>query len=282
MTPHLTRPSPSLVAQAALRVEEERADVLARFPVASWPELPLERYALGSVDEPVPYRVMLEYRIPYLGGAERDTIVFSTVIADGAMPSTVAWLEGERNLVNVAFSRGAAPRTALSYERPCTEEAAVGELTRADARARGGGAGLFNVISVMILVVGVVVIGIAAALLARTLAAAQSIDNKAQAIARNAGQINVATNSVTELNRTNELAASILQSTKPLQGQLNTVDAIARDIAGLAKSINETAGTINATAGTINSTAGTINNTARDIATTVGTNGTTEGTASQG
>lgn len=38
-------------------------------------------------------------------GGERDTIVFSTVISNGAMPGTVAWLEGERNLINVAVSR---------------------------------------------------------------------------------------------------------------------------------------------------------------------------------
>ena len=74
-------------------------------------------------------------------------------------------------------------------------------MARTDARSRGsGGAGLFNVVSVVILVVGVLVIGIAAALLARTLAAAQSIDKKAQTIAGNAGNINVATNSVVELN----------------------------------------------------------------------------------
>ena len=102
----------------------------------------------------------------------------------------------------------------------------------------------------MILIVGVLVIGIAAALLARTLATAQSIDKKAQTIAVNAGKINVATDSVIELNRTNELASSILSSTKPLQGLLNTLDATARDIAGLTKSINTTAGTIKATAGT--------------------------------
>lgn len=143
-------------------------------------------------------------------------------------------------------------------------------------------------VSVVILIVGVVVIGIAAALLARTLAAAQSIDKKAQAIAENAGNINIATNSVASLNRTNELATSILQSTEPLQGQLDTLDATARDIAGLAKSINHTAGTINDTAGTINRTAGPINNTAGDIATDVGTinrtvgtiHGTTRGTES--
>lgn len=153
------------------------------------------------------------------------------------------------------------------------------ELARTDARARGG-AGLFNVVSVVILVVGVLIIGITAALLARTLAAAQSIDKKAQAIAGNAGQINVSTNSVAELNRTNELATSILESAKPLEGQLNTVDVTARDIDDLAKSINETAGAINATAGTINHTAGTISNTAGDIATSLDTINRTAGTIS--
>jgi methyl-accepting chemotaxis protein len=146
------------------------------------------------------------------------------------------------------------------------------KLARRHARSEGsGGAGLFNVVSVVILVVGVVVIGIAAALLARTLAAAQSIDKKAQTIAVNAGKINVATDPVVELNRTNQLASSILSSAKPLQGLLDTVDATARDIAGVAKSIDKTAGTINATAGTISRTAGTINNTAGGINNSVGT-----------
>ena len=135
----------------------------------------------------------------------------------------------------------------------------------------------------MILVVGVLVIAIAAALLARTLAAAQSIDKKAQTIAGNASKINVATGSVVELNRTNELASSILSSTKPLQGLLNTTDATARDIAGLAKSINTTAGTIESTTGTVNGTASTINDSATSIKNSVGTgNGATRGTGSQG
>ncbi len=38
-------------------------------------------------------------------GGERDTMVFSTVISTDAMVGTVAWLEGERNLINVAVSR---------------------------------------------------------------------------------------------------------------------------------------------------------------------------------
>ncbi|MGH3773830.1 MAG: hypothetical protein ACRDRW_20980 [Pseudonocardiaceae bacterium] len=117
----------------------------------------------------------------------------------------------------------------------------------------------------MILVVGVLVIGIAAALLARTLAAAQSIDKKAQTISGNAGRIDVATNPVIDLNRTNELASSILQSAKPLQNLLNTTDATARDIDGVAKSINGTAGTINGTATTINGSAKDINTNAGTI-----------------
>jgi hypothetical protein len=150
----------------------------------------------------------------------------------------------------------------LSYEQSCAEETVV-KLAKTDARSReSGGAGLFNVISVVILIIGVLVIGIAAALLACTLAAAQSIDKKAQTIAENAGKINFVTNPVIELNRTNELASSILSSTEPLQGLLNKADATARDIAGLAKSINTTARTIESTAGTIDSTATTINNTA--------------------
>lgn len=38
-------------------------------------------------------------------GGERDTIVFSTVISDGAQDGTIGWLEAERNLINVAVSR---------------------------------------------------------------------------------------------------------------------------------------------------------------------------------
>ena len=157
------------------------------------------------------------------------------------------------------------------------------KLARTHARSGGsGGAGLFNVVSVMILIVGVLAIGIAAALLARTLAAAQSIDKKAQTIAENAGKINVATDPVIELNRTSQLASSILSSAKPLQGLLDTVDATARDIAGVAKSIDATAGTIKATAGEINRTAGTINNTVGGINNSVGTiSGTTGDTGSR-
>jgi type II secretory pathway pseudopilin PulG len=134
----------------------------------------------------------------------------------------------------------------------------------------------------VVLVFGVLIIGIAAALLARTLAAAQSIDKKAQTIQGNAGNIDVATDSVVQLNRTNEVASSILTSAKPLEGQLRTVDTVARDIDGLAKSINTTAGSINGAAGTINNSAITINNTATDIEGNARTiNGTARGINTQ-
>src|SRR5947209_20464919 len=129
-----------------------------------------------------------------------------------------------------------------------------------DARSGApGGAGLFNVISVVILIVGVLVIGIAAALLARTLAAAQSIDKKAQTIATNAGKINVATDPVVELHRTNELTSSILSSAKPLLGLLHTPAATTRDIAGLAKPTAKTALTMETSAVSVDRAANTKN-----------------------
>jgi 5-methylcytosine-specific restriction protein B len=62
------------------RAAEERADLLQRFPVDSWPQLRLEHYALGSVEEPLPYCVMMEFRTPYLGsikgGSARKHIIY--------------------------------------------------------------------------------------------------------------------------------------------------------------------------------------------------------------
>lgn len=38
-------------------------------------------------------------------GGERETVVFSTVLSHGVQAGTVAWVESERNLINVAVSR---------------------------------------------------------------------------------------------------------------------------------------------------------------------------------
>jgi len=131
---------------------------------------------------------------------------------------------------------------------------------------------------VVVLVVAVLAVGIAAALLARTMAAAQSINKKAGVIAHTATGINTATDSVLLLNRTNATAASILETAKPLQGQVGQIVQLAHDIDGLGKSINNTAGAINGTAGVINMTAGTINNTAHDINNNAGRINSTAGT----
>ncbi|MGI8594005.1 MAG: hypothetical protein ACR2ML_06505 [Solirubrobacteraceae bacterium] len=121
------------------------------------------------------------------------------------------------------------------------------------------------------------VVVIAAALLARTVRAAQKINTKAQNIAKNGTGINTSTDSIIQLKRTNTLARSILSSATPLQGQLSGIVTTAQDINGLAGSINSTAGSINSTAGSINTTAGAINSTAGAINSTAGTINTQAG-----
>jgi methyl-accepting chemotaxis protein len=115
------------------------------------------------------------------------------------------------------------------------------------------------------LVIVVVVVAIAVVLLYRTAWTADSINDKAGRIANTAGGINTATAAVLKLGRTNQLASSILDTAKPLQGQLDQVIGLAKSIDGLAISINGTAGTINGTAKGINGSAATILGTARAI-----------------
>ncbi|MBA2439467.1 MAG: hypothetical protein H0V50_02200 [Thermoleophilaceae bacterium] len=115
------------------------------------------------------------------------------------------------------------------------------------------------------LVIVVAVVGIAAVLLAKTVQNAQSINKKAQNIATTGTGINTATDSVTQLTRTNQLATSILGSAEPLEGQLDGIVSTAKRINGLAGSINGTAGSINSSATTINGTATDINSSATDI-----------------
>ncbi len=115
------------------------------------------------------------------------------------------------------------------------------------------------------LILVLVVVAIAVVLLQRTAQTAESINDKAGNIAKTAGGINTATAAVLKLGRTNELAGSILDTAKPLEGQLNEVIRLAKSIDSLATSINGSAGTINGTARGINGTASTILGTARHI-----------------
>lgn len=115
------------------------------------------------------------------------------------------------------------------------------------------------------LLIVIVVVAIAVVLLQRTAWHAEAINKKAGTIAETGGGINTATAAVLKLGRTNDLAGSILDTAKPLEGQLNEVIRLAQSIDGLATSINATAGTINQTAKGINGSASTILGTARSI-----------------
>ena len=149
-----------------------------------------------------------------------------------------------------------------------------GRRALSDRRSRvgagqAGAAAVANVVTIAIVAVAFSTVVI---LLQRTTHTANSIDHKAKRIAKTGQGINTATDSVIQLNRTNETAASILTTAQPLQGKLDQIVALAQSIdghagsiLGTAKTINGTGATVNGTAGTINKTAKTINGTAADI-----------------
>ena len=148
----------------------------------------------------------------------------------------------------------------------------------------------FRVTNAVIVLVVLVAAGIAAWQLARVTSAAQSISGKAANISQSGRGINIATDSVIQLDRTNRTAKSILRSAQPLQPKLDKVVGEAGAINGVAGSINDSAGSINNTAGSINgsavqinTTAGAINSSAGDINLSAGaingTAGTIRGTA---
>ncbi len=115
------------------------------------------------------------------------------------------------------------------------------------------------------LLIVVAVVAVAVVLLQRTAWHAERINDKAGIIATTGGGINTATQAVLKLGRTNELASSILETAKPLEGKLDEIVRLAKSVDGLATSINNSASTINGTARGINGTAGVILTTARSI-----------------
>ena len=130
----------------------------------------------------------------------------------------------------------------------------------------------FRVTNAVIVLVVLTAAGIAAWQLARVVSAAQSISAKAANISQSGRGINLATDSVIQLDRTNRTARSILRSARPLRpklarvvGEAEGIDSVAGSIDTSAGTIDSTAGTINAAAGQINTTAGAINSTAGDI-----------------
>jgi hypothetical protein len=114
-------------------------------------------------------------------------------------------------------------------------------------------------VSALVIVIGFALVAVI--LLTRVAVAAASIDKSAKSINNSGDGINVNTAAVIKLTKTNQIAQSILDSAKPLQGEL-------AQIVGTAGSINSKAARILATADLINSTAGGIRTAAEGIDTT--------------
>lgn len=118
--------------------------------------------------------------------------------------------------------------------------------------------------TVVLTIITVVLAGI---LVNRVAWTAEAINKKAGRIAKTAVPIGVATKAVAEgnLDKTNQLAGSILETARPLQGKLAEIVSLAKDVDRLAVSINGSAADIDGTAKGINSTAAGILGTARSI-----------------
>ena len=68
------------IAPDVAAAEEERLDVVARFPLADWPSLPMERYALGTDVSAESFCYAMEFGTPRLcsiaGGSSRKLLVY--------------------------------------------------------------------------------------------------------------------------------------------------------------------------------------------------------------
>src|SRR5438067_2164055 len=99
---------------------------------------------------------------------------------------------------------------------------------RRSNRVGAGQVGAAAVANLMTVAIVVVAFGTVVVLLQRTTSTANSIDHKAKRIAKTGQGINTATDSVIQLNRTNETAASILATAQPLQGKLDQIVQLAQ------------------------------------------------------
>lgn len=95
-------------------------------------------------------------------------------------------------------------------------------------------------------------------LLARTQHNADEIRTKAADIATSGRGINAYTDSIMQLSKTNQLAASILKHVSPLDGDLSKIDTLAADIDSSVGGIRKNASSINGSASSINGSAKTI------------------------
>ena len=118
---------------------------------------------------------------------------------------------------------------------------------------------------VVTLVIVAVVLVVAVGLLIRTATLAGNVRAKTQRIAETGRGIGQATDAIIQLDQTNQLGKSILETSKPLVPSLNETVNIAKSIDGLATSINATALDIGSTIGGINTTASSILTVAQSI-----------------
>ena len=165
---------------------------------------------------------------------------------------------------------GALPLLYGLAEKIVSKKGGLAVSARRSTRVGAGQAGIAAVSNLVTMAIVAVSLVTLVTLLQRTTETANSIDAKAKRIAKTGQGINTATDSVIQLNRTNETAASILTTAEPLQGQLDQIVKVAQSIDGHAGSILGTAKTINGTGAKVNGTAGTINKTAKDINGTAG------------
>ena len=126
------------------------------------------------------------------------------------------------------------------------------------ARSEWGQAS-FSVVATLVAVL------LAGVLVNRVAWTAESINKKAENISKTATPINAATDAVLNLDTTNQLAGSILETARPLQGKLAEIVRLAQSVDGLAISINSSASTVDGTAKSINGNAAGIVATAQSI-----------------
>lgn len=166
-------------------------------------------------------------------------------------------------VVQLQTGRGGGPAVTIPGTSHKSKGGLVARGRRHDETGQSTSSGLLLIVVLIVLVIAVV-------LLQRTASTAEAINKKASTIAQTGRGINDNTDSILQLTKTNQLGASILNSAKPLSGQLGQVVNLANSINGLASSINNSAGSINSTASSINSSAGAINSTANGINSTAG------------
>ena len=135
--------------------------------------------------------------------------------------------------------------------------------------------GIGNGLTMLVAIAALVV---TAGLLFQVAKEATNINQHATTIVTKAANIHQDTDAISQLNRTNALALSILGSASPLPKGLGTavslaktIDGYAGTIQGSATAINGTAGGIEGNAKSILGTADTINSTASAINTTAST-----------